>query len=274
MVVTGGLATVSPNAAPLVFGASLGPMAAVAEREGYLVMLDGIPVAEGTQSHTRIPASVIRIVLVANVRLYREGLAGELRSRPGIEVVGLAGDVDSALASVRASHPDVVLLDVRTPQAYDLVRAVREERRATEVVAFAVEESEQDIAVCAEAGVTAFVTYDVTVDGLASAITAAVSGELACSPRTAALLFRRLATLSNVERRLRSEHSALSTLTMRERDIALLLAAGRSNKEIARELVIEVATVKNHVHNILAKLQVTTRAEAAARLRVFAPRGD
>jgi DNA-binding NarL/FixJ family response regulator len=238
-------------------------------------MRDVIQAAAGeTQYHASVQASVIRIMLVASVRLYREGLAGELRSRPGMELVGLAGDLESALASLRACNPDVILLDVRTPRTYELVRVVREERPAAHVVAFAVEENEQDIAVCAEAGVTAFVTHDVTVEGLAAAISAAVRGELTCSPRTAAMLFRRVAALSSVERRLRSEQSVLSMLTARERDIASLIAAGRSNKEIARELVIEVATVKNHVHNILAKLQVTTRAEAAARIRVFAPRGD
>jgi two-component system, NarL family, nitrate/nitrite response regulator NarL len=66
----------------------------------------------------------------------------------------------------------------------------------------------------------------------------------------------------------------LATLTSRESEIASLLSAGRSNKEIARALTIEVATVKNHVHNILAKLQVATRAEAAARVRALTPRGD
>jgi len=241
---------------------------------GHLVMHDVIQAAGDTQYHASIQPSVIRIMLVASVRLYREGLAGELRSRPGMELVGLAGDLVSALASLRASDPDVILLDVRTPRVYELVRVVREERPAAQVVAFAVEENEQDIAVCAEAGVTSFVTHDVTVEGLASAISAAVRGELTCSPRTAAMLFRRVAALSDVERRLRSEESVLSMLTAREREIASLIAAGRSNKEIARELVIEVATVKNHVHNILAKLQVTTRAAAAARIRVFAPRGD
>jgi len=212
--------------------------------------------------------ALIRIVLVASVRLYREGLANELSGRAGLKLVALAADFDSGLASLHDASPDVILLDVRTPRAYDFVRAVRETHSATEVVAFAVEEDERDITACAEAGGTAFVTRDVTVDGLANAIAAAVRGELECTPKSAAVLLRRVAALSSVERRLHAERSSFANLTSRERAIALLLASGRSNKEIARELVIEVATVKNHVHSILAKLQVTTRAAAAARIRV------
>jgi two-component system nitrate/nitrite response regulator NarL len=227
-----------------------------------------------TQCHAGAESSNIRIMLVAGVRLYRDGLASELGARPGLTLVGLASDFESALVSLRASHPDVILLDVRTPRTYELVRVVRKEQPAAQVVAFAVDDSEQDIAGCAEAGVTSFVTRDVTVEGLASAISAAVRGELTCSPRTAAMLFRRVATLSGAERTLHSARAVLATLTGRESEIASLLAAGRSNKEIARALTIEVATVKNHVHNILAKLQVATRAEAAARVRALTPRGD
>lgn len=182
-------------------------------------------------------------------------------------LVGLASDFESARACLLESQPDVLLLDVRTPRAYELVRAAHEERAGTRVVAFALDENEQDIALCAEAGVTAFATRDITVDGLVNAIAAAARGELACSPRAAAMLFRRVGVLSQVERQLQSERSVLSALTLREKDIASLLASGKSNKEIARTLVIEVATVKNHVHNILAKLHVATRAEAAAHMR-------
>jgi two-component system, NarL family, nitrate/nitrite response regulator NarL len=216
----------------------------------------------------------IRIMIVAAVRLYREGLATVLGARQSLTLVGLAADFDSAIASVRASRPDVILLDVNTPRTQELVRAMREEHPDAQVVGFAVDESEQDIATCAEAGVTSFVTRDVTVDGLATAISAAARGELTCSPRTAAMLFRRVAALSGVERAVRSERSVLATLTAREREIASLLAGGQSNKEIARALTIEVATVKNHVHNILEKLHATTRAQVGARVRVATPRPD
>ena len=227
-----------------------------------------------TASEDAAGSSPIRIMLVASVRLYREGLATELGARPNLALVGLAADVESTVAALRAARPDVVLLDVMTARTPEIVRAVRAEHPDAQVVAFAVNESEQDIAACADAGVTSFVTRDVTVDGLAAAISAAVRGELTCSARTAAILFRRVAALSTVEREVRAERSLLSALTAREREIASLLAVGRSNKAIAHALTIEVATVKNHVHNILEKLHLETRAEVAAQVRVTAQRAD
>jgi two-component system, NarL family, nitrate/nitrite response regulator NarL len=227
-----------------------------------------------SQGATTVQPHSLRIVLVANVRLYREGLAAELGARPGFSMVGLAADFDGAVDAVRSMHPDVVLLDIGTPGIFDLVRAVNATHADARIVAFAVDECERDIEVCAEAGVTGFVTRDVTVDGLAAAITAAVRGELACSPRAAALLFRRVAALSTVSQAMRSERSLLATLTAREREIASHIVGGRSNKEIGRTLNIELATVKNHIHHILEKLRVTTRTEAAARVRVLAERGD
>ncbi|MES2525067.1 MAG: response regulator transcription factor [Gemmatimonadota bacterium] len=209
----------------------------------------------------------IRIVLVAGVRLYRDGLAAELDSRPGLSMVGVAGDLDTAVGSVRRTRPDVVLFDIGMRQIIDLVQAVRSTHAPAHIVALAVDESERDIAACAEAGVTGFVTRDVGVDGLAEAIAAAVRGELTCSPRAAALLFRRVAELSTLKGERRAEERLLSALTSRERQIASLLAAGRANKEISALLNIEVTTVKNHVHRILEKLQVATRTEAAIRMR-------
>ena len=219
-------------------------------------------------------AGDIRVVLVAGVRLYREGLAAELRTQSGISLVGLAADLDSTVHAVRMEQPDVVLLDASTPRTVDLVCAVKDTHPSVRVIAFAVDESERDIERCAEAGVTGFVTRDVTVDGLVSAIRAAVRGELTCSPRMAAMLFQRVTALTNVAQTVRSARSLLASLTKREREIAAYLASGSSNKEIGHELHIELTTVKNHVHNILQKLQVTSRSAAAARVRVMSPAGD
>lgn len=219
-------------------------------------------------------ADDIRVVLVAGVRLYREGLAAELRAQSGLRLVGLASDFDSAVSAVRMARPDVVLLDAGTSRTTELVSSLKEIHSLTHVIAFAVDESERDIELCAEAGVTGFVTRDVTVDGLVSAIRAAVRGELTCSPRMAAMLFQRVTALSNVAQTVRSARSLLASLTKRELEIAAFLASGSSNKEIGRELHIEITTVKNHVHHILQKLQVTSRSAAAAHVRVMAPAND
>lgn len=216
-------------------------------------------------------AGGIRVVLVAGVRLYREGLAAELRAHSGLTLVGCAADFDSAVTSVRAAAPDVVLVDAKTPRTTELVSALKGIHPATHVIAFAVDENEQDLELCVEAGVSGFVTRDVTVHGLVAAIQSAVRGELSCSPRMAAMLFRRVSALSSVVQTVRTARSLLASLTKREREIAAYLASGSSNKEIGRELHIEITTVKNHVHHILQKLQVTSRSAAAARVRVSAP---
>jgi two-component system, NarL family, nitrate/nitrite response regulator NarL len=223
------------------------------------------------------PGATLRIALVAAVRLYREGLATELAAQRGYSVVGAAGGADEATAVVAFHRPDVVLIDIAMPSVRELVVALRAAHPAAQIVMFAVDECERDIDLCAEAGVAAFVTRDVTVADLVAAIEASVRGELSCSPRAAALLFRRCSALSmgapvgaagspDVD----ADHVA--TLTSREREIAGLVAEGRSNKQIGRSLNIALATVKNHVHSILRKLDVATRAEAALRLRAAALR--
>jgi DNA-binding NarL/FixJ family response regulator len=212
------------------------------------------------------PVSVtcaINLVVVAEVRLYREGLIGSLASSEGLAVVGAAGDQDDALALVAAVKPDVMILDMATRNSLDIVRKVREAAPKTKILAFAVDESERDIIACAEAGVAGYVTCQGSMDDLVATIARCTRGELVCSPRITAMLFRRLGTLVGGPQ---NAGEALS-LTAREGQIVDLIDAGLSNKEIANRLGIEVATVKNHVHNILEKLSVTTRAEAAARLR-------
>lgn len=219
------------------------------------------------------PGVDLRIALVAAVRLYREGLATELAAHSGYTVVGSASGADEAVAVVACHRPDVVLIDIAMPFVRELVAALREAHRAAQIVVFAVDECERDIDLCAEAGVAAFVTRDVTVADLVAAIDASVRGELSCSPRAAALLFRRCSVLSMAAPASATgatgapEPDRASTLTSREREIAALVIEGRSNKQIGRTLNIALATVKNHVHNILRKLAVASRAEAALRLR-------
>jgi DNA-binding NarL/FixJ family response regulator len=126
---------------------------------------------------------------------------------------------------------------------------------------------ETDVLTCAEIGISGYVTRDGSLCDVVSAITAAVRGEVRCSPKIAGLLFRRVAALST-ERR---GHSA-GGLTARETQIVRLLQEGLSNKMISRSLGIECATVKNHVHSILGKLGVHRRADAVSLLQKREPR--
>ena len=204
----------------------------------------------------------IRVMIVGDVRLYREGIAASLEHRVDLEVVCTAQSSDAHRRSVECD-PDVVVLDMATSHSLDLIREFESSAPRTRVVAFAVEETEHDVLLCTEAGAAGYVAADGTLDDLVNTVRSVARGELLCSPRIAATLFRALRVPTpeaGVDR------LALA-LTAREREIAPLLEQGLSNKEIAAQLHIEVATVKNHVHNLLEKLQVGSRGEAAARLR-------
>jgi len=204
----------------------------------------------------------IRVLVVGDVRLYREGIAASLEHRPDLDIVCTARPHD-AVRRADECDPDVMVLDMSTTGSIELVRQVAGSMPQTKVVAFAVEETEHDVLLCAEAGAAGYVAPDGTLDDLVNTIRSVARGELLCSPRIAATLFRAL----RVQAPETSVDRLALTLTAREREIAPLLERGLSNKEIASQLNIEVATVKNHVHNLLEKLQVGSRGEAAARLR-------
>jgi two-component system nitrate/nitrite response regulator NarL len=204
-----------------------------------------------------------RIIIVSDARLYREGLALSLARVDRIFVVGVADTVASALICIEANNPDVVLLDFAMPDARVLPDAIAGARLPVKVVAFSVAETEDEICECAEAGIAGYVARDGSKEDLIAAVENAVRGEVVCSPRAAASLFRRLAAHVRTTRQRPLE----AALTTREQDIIALIDKGLSNKEIARQLKISLPTVKNHVHNILEKLQVRRRGAAAALLR-------
>src|SRR5262245_26085623 len=186
-----------------------------------------------------------------------------LRGEPGMDVAATASGVDEAVRALREHEPDVVLIDMAIPDNTWVVRALVAAVPGTRVVALAVPEVEREVLACAEAGVAGYVTRDGSLEDVVAAVESAARGELLCSPRMAATLFQRVATLA-LER---SPESIESRLTTRELEILDLIDQGLSNKEIARRLTIELSTVKNHVHNILEKLNVSRRSEAAARAR-------
>jgi len=206
---------------------------------------------------------VIRILIVDDTRLYREGLAQILGRDDRLSVVGVAGERDDALACVRELDPDIVLLHMGMPDSFEILRAMVATAPRTKVVGLRVAETEDEVLACAESGIAGYLLREGSVDDLLSTVESVARGEVLCSPRVAATLLRRVATLA-VERRSRA---VAANLTPREREIVGLIDEGLSNKEIAFRLSIEVHTVKNHVHNTLEKLKVHRRGEAAARLR-------
>jgi two-component system, NarL family, nitrate/nitrite response regulator NarL len=209
---------------------------------------------------------VIRVFIVARVRLYREGLATMLPRRDGIAVVGTAESWETGADDVRRLSPDIVLIDMALADGSNAIREVVAGTDGVKVVALAVPEGEREVIAYAEAGVSGYVTREQSLDDVVAAVESAARGQVACSPRVAAALLHRVTALSN------AGPGGDSRLTQRESQIATLLDEGLSNKEIAQRLCIERTTVKNHVHNILEKLEVRSRFEVAQRAGVRSDR--
>ena len=204
----------------------------------------------------------LRLLVLADVRLYREGMRDSLATRPQFSTVVAAADVDEAIRVIASLEPDVVIVDMATRQSLDVVRSIRRADPRPPVVGFGVQEVEGEILACAEAGLAGYVPCDASLDDLVERTVRILRGELLCTPRMAAVMFRRLEL-----REIAPETAGIGTiLTAREREVLRLIDGGLSNKEIASNLNIEVSTVKNHVHNLLEKLHVSSRMQAAAQL--------
>jgi two-component system, NarL family, nitrate/nitrite response regulator NarL len=210
----------------------------------------------------------VRILVISDVRLYLDGLLHCLRGVTGIEVTGTASAPVEALSRAAALRPQVIVLDTAMANGPGLARELAAQLPDAHIIAFAVTHDERHVLAFAEAGVAGYVPRDASAADLVAAIQGSMRGELSCPPDTAAIVFRRFATLAASAAAADGE---ISRLTPRERTVVELIDEGLSNKQIARRLYIEVATVKNHVHNILEKLGVSRRGEAAARLRRGAP---
>jgi two-component system, NarL family, nitrate/nitrite response regulator NarL len=206
----------------------------------------------------------VAVFIVSDIRLLREGLAQLIAASPHLHVVGIAADVEAAIHASGTVCLDLVLLDTSTRDVRETAGVIRRALPGVPVVAFAVEDSDAVLA-CVEAGVAGYVPRNAGIASLVATLESAARGEAMCSPRVAASLFRRLRELADAQRR--AAAAPAEPLTAREREIAALVARGLSNKEIARELFIEVPTVKNHVHRVLEKLHVMRRGQIGAAAR-------
>lgn len=204
----------------------------------------------------------MRVFVISGIRLYCDGLCEILGRRDGIEIAGMAATAQDGSRQLREQERpvDAVIVDVAEPNGLEGLRQVIAAVPGAVIVAITVPEREPAVIACAEAGAAAFVTRDASIDELVQALTGVTRGEAHCSPRMTAALLRRLQTLA----RPAPPHQGL---TRREQEILRLIDAGLSNKMIARQLDIELSTVKNHVHHILDKLKVASRVEAVASIR-------
>jgi two-component system, NarL family, nitrate/nitrite response regulator NarL len=213
--------------------------------------------------------AVILALVVGPVRVFREGLAGSLERRDSLRVVGVVGTAEEALQRIDDLGAEVVLVDATDAEGVHAARAITASGSGAKLVAIGASDHDDDVLSYAEAGFQAFVAREGTVADVVAAAEGVIRGETICSPRIAATLLRHVASTAWT-----APAPAAARLTARERQILALIDEGRSNKEIAARLCIEVSTVKNHVHNILEKLGVRRRAEAAARVRAVLHRRE
>jgi two-component system nitrate/nitrite response regulator NarL len=210
----------------------------------------------------------IAVLVAADVCFYREGLATCLAQHATIAIVGTATSRADIVGQITRCRPEVLLIDMAMAESLDTIRAVSALDAPPRVVALAVPETEHDVITCAEAGIAGYVSREGSLDDLVRTIESVARGELIVSPRMAATLMKRVATLASAGSR---GVDRLAALTVREREIVRLIGDGLSNKQIAARLGIEIATAKNHVHNILDKLQVERRGQIGQQLRYAAP---
>src|SRR5258708_4380626 len=201
----------------------------------------------------------IRVFIVSNVRLHREGLVALLRGCPSIEVLG-ADSVQETQNVLRTTPTDVALIDALSPSDSDMVGSLRKVCAQARILAVGVRETASEVLACAAAGIDGYVPMDAALGDMVAAIENVVRGELTCSPKVAASLYQCIGY---------SRAAAASPLTTRELQVADLMNRGCPTKEIAWRLGVQPCTAKNHVRNILQKLQVHGRGQAVAKLRTL-----
>lgn len=209
-------------------------------------------------------ANMIRVLVVNQMPLTGYLIAAVLRDEPDMEVVGSTTSVAEALDLVASS--DVVLVNTRMMDgaALELIKAVAGARLPAKTVALGLVESKEAILQYVQAGAAGYVLKDDSVDELLEQIRGVHAGRARISPTIAAALMSQIAEYTQLLHRVQSRPHAANDLTPRERQILGLIGHGLTNQQIADRLVIEIGTVKNHVHSILQKLEVSSRREAAA----------
>ncbi len=211
------------------------------------------------------------VVLVDDHAMFRAGVRAELGER--VQVVGEAGDPSSAVTTIRATTPDVVLLDVHMPDGGGLavLEAIGSSLPGTRFLALSVSDAAEDVIAVIRAGARGYVTKTISAADLADAINRVADGDVVFSPRLAGFVLDafRDAPVTPAGGELESE---LDILTPREREVLRLLARGYAYKEIATELFISIKTVETHASNVLRKLQLSSRHQLtrwAADRRIF-----
>jgi len=204
----------------------------------------------------------IRVLVVDDHALFRRGLEMVLEQEPDIEVVGEAGDGGQAVQKSIETAPDIVLMDVRMPKGsgIEACRAIKEAVPSAKIIMLTISDEELDLYEAIKAGATGYLLKEISIEEVASAIRAVQNGQSLISPSMASKLLTEFAIM--VKRGDEKEQVPTPRLTDREMEVLRLVARGLNNRDIAKELFISENTVKNHVRNILEKLQLHSRMEA------------
>jgi DNA-binding NarL/FixJ family response regulator len=205
-----------------------------------------------------------RVLIVDDQDLVRTGFRLILSTR-GITVVGEAADGAEALTQARTLRPDVVLMDIRMPKTsgIEACRATKEVAPSAKIVMLTISDEEEDLFEAIRAGASGYLLKDIPLDEVADAVRAVHGGQSLINPSMAGKLLSEFATLARRDAEEEpAKHAPAPKLTDREMEVLRLVARGMNNRDIAKELFISENTVKNHVRNILEKLQIHSRMEA------------
>lgn len=212
---------------------------------------------------------MIRVLLVNEVRLVSNVIAAVMDGVTDISAVGAAATIEEALT--RLDTCDVLLVSARLPGdgALRLTQAVAKTNPSVRVLVLGLSETRERIMRYIEAGASGYVLKDDSVDDLLERIRAAHAGQALVSPELTAAFIERISELARMSADMENGIAGSPDLTSREYEILEMIGQDLTNQEIAEQLCIEVGTVKNHVHSILQKLNVSSRRDAAAYLAIF-----
>ena len=204
----------------------------------------------------------IRVLVADDHALYRRGLEMVLGQEDGIEIVGEASDGAEAIRRAEELLPDVVLMDIRMPRrsGIEACTAIKDVVPSTKIVILTISDEESDLYEAVRAGANGYLLKDVPGEEIAAGIRAVAGGQSLISPSMASKLLSEFATM--IKKSEERPQMPLPRLTERELEVLKLVARGMANRDIAKELFISENTVKNHVRNILEKLQLHSRMEA------------
>jgi DNA-binding NarL/FixJ family response regulator len=226
--------------------------------------MGGSPGTSAAPPKASLQAEPIRAMIVDDHALFRRGLEMVLEEEPDIELVGQASDGTEAVEKAAESLPDVVLMDIRMPRSsgIEACRAMKEAAPSAKIVILTISDEEEDLFEAIRAGASGYLLKDIPLDEVADAVRAVHGGQSLINPSMAGKLLTEFATLAKRDDEERAQEVPAPRLTEREMQVLKLVARGMNNRDIAKELFISENTVKNHVRNILEKLQIHSRMEA------------